>query len=138
MQLLASRPSSLATQQQGQSIKRVHPAITSPLNASQPGAPCNCVSHQPAITFKKEPRWKPALLETQAGHAQVLDTNSFYLRSNKRTNEKKKIHLLAVFIVTWKHNNIFQSHAHFLLFLVSAEHLHLFFFCFFFKNKLTL
>ena len=52
VQLLASWPSSLASQQQGQSIKRVHPAITSPFNASQPGAPCNCVSHQPAITFR--------------------------------------------------------------------------------------
>lgn len=40
-------PSSLATTQ------RVHPTITSPLHASQPGAPCNCVSHQPAITFKR-------------------------------------------------------------------------------------
>lgn len=46
-------PSSLATEQQGQAAKRVHPTITSPLNANQSGAPCNCVSHQPAITFKR-------------------------------------------------------------------------------------
>lgn len=63
--------SSLATEQQGQSIKRMHPAITSPTNASQPGAPCNCVPHQRQPSHLKEPRWKPALLETQAGHAQV-------------------------------------------------------------------
>lgn len=72
VQLLTSQSSSLAAEQQGQSIKRVHPAITSPLNVRQPGAPCNCVSHQPAITFKGATL---ALLETQAGHTQVLHTH---------------------------------------------------------------
>lgn len=40
--------------------------VPPPLNASQPGAPCNCVSHQPAIAFKRSgvgnPDWpRPGL-----------------------------------------------------------------------------
>lgn len=65
VQLLAS--SSLATTRQGRATEQVRPTITSPpLNASQPGAPCNCVSHQPAIAFKRSgvgnPDWpRPGL-----------------------------------------------------------------------------
>lgn len=59
-------------------LKRVHPAITSPLNARQPGAPCNCVSRQAAITFKRAAFESPALSETQTGHAQVGDAQRLF------------------------------------------------------------
>lgn len=65
-------------------FRRVQPAIMSPHEASQPGAPCNSVSHQPAITFKgaaleasavRNPAWprpgrrlRPFLFKRQLTH----------------------------------------------------------------------
>lgn len=89
----AAASSSWATEQQGQSIKRVHPVIMSPLKASQPGAPCNCVSHQPAITFKgaaleasviRNPGWpRPGLR-----HQYFSPTNQEFLHSSLRSRQK--------------------------------------------------
>lgn len=113
------------------SIKRVHPAITSPLNASQPGAPCNCVSHQPAITFKGAVL-EASVIRNPGWPRPGLRHYSFYLASNYRSNKKEDTSVGYVHC-DMKTQQHFSKPCTFSPFLVSAEHLHP---CFF--NKLTL